>query len=201
MLRGIAACEGIQARGGMTGGETRFNSSITPYRSIEERWQEPKHSSFATIGGLLAGAHPYHKGGTRWGTNPVESGRVEESVSPPPGPGIRAYLLNGMRNGFQVGYRWGSTRRSNPRNMPSAREHPEVMEGYLHKELQEGRIVGPLHQSEFPTVHVSPCGVRPKSEPGKWRLIVDLSSPRGASVNDGSTPHYAPLPTSESMTL
>ena len=25
----------------------------------------------------------------------------------------------------------------------------------------------------------------PKSEPGKWRLIVDLSSPKGASVNDG----------------
>ncbi len=71
------------------------------------------------------------------------------------------------------------------------------MEGYLHKELQEGRIVGPLHQSEFPTVlptvHVSPCGVRPKSEPGKWRLIVDLSLSTGASVNDGIDPTLCSL--------
>ena len=29
-------------------------------------------------------------------------------------------------------------------------------------------------------------GVIPKSsQPGKWRLIVDLMSPQGASVNDG----------------
>ena len=32
---------------------------------------------------------------------------------------------------------------------------------------------------------MSPFGVIPKKEPGKWRLIVDLSFPEGASVNDG----------------
>ena len=35
-------------------------------------------------------------------------------------------------------------------------------------------------------VHCSPIGVIPKRhKPNKWRLIVDLSSPGGASVNDG----------------
>ena len=35
-------------------------------------------------------------------------------------------------------------------------------------------------------VHVSRFGVIPKgSQPGKWRLIVDLSDPDGRSVNDG----------------
>ena len=35
-------------------------------------------------------------------------------------------------------------------------------------------------------VQVSPFGVIPKGHtPGKWRLIVDLSSPSGSSVNDG----------------
>ena len=34
-------------------------------------------------------------------------------------------------------------------------------------------------------VHVSLLGVIPKSEPGKWRVILDLSSPEGGSVNDG----------------
>ena len=35
-------------------------------------------------------------------------------------------------------------------------------------------------------MHCSPIGIIPKkNKPGKWRLIVDLSSPEGASVNDG----------------
>ena len=34
-------------------------------------------------------------------------------------------------------------------------------------------------------VQVSPFGVIPKSEPGRWRLILDLSSPSPCSVNDG----------------
>ena len=35
-------------------------------------------------------------------------------------------------------------------------------------------------------IHVIRFGVIPKlHQPGKWRLIVDLSAPRGFSVNDG----------------
>ena len=34
-------------------------------------------------------------------------------------------------------------------------------------------------------MQVSPFGVIPKSEPGKWCLIVNLSFPEGSSVNDG----------------
>ena len=34
--------------------------------------------------------------------------------------------------------------------------------------------------------HISPLGVIPKKHhPGKWYLILDLSSPEGRSVNDG----------------
>ena len=41
----------------------------------------------------------------------------------------------------------------------------------------------------FPNLQVSSFGVIPKKgQPGKWRLIVDLSSPGGASVNDGIDP-------------
>ena len=35
------------------------------------------------------------------------------------------------------------------------------------------------------TLVTSRFGIIPKSTPGKWRLIVDLSSPEGGSVNDG----------------
>ena len=46
--------------------------------------------------------------------------------------------------------------------------------------------MGPFERSEMPEVHLSRFGVIPKSnQPGKWRLIVDLSHPEGRSVNDG----------------
>ncbi len=68
--------------------------------------------------------------------------------------------------------------------MASASLHSQVVEEYL-KECSAGRVVGPLSLRDFPYVQVSPFGVIPKSTPGKWRLIVDLSSPHGGSVNNG----------------
>ena len=55
---------------------------------------------------------------------------------------------------------------------------------YLAKECAEGRVLGPLNCNDFPQVHTSRFGVIPKGSTGKWRLIVDMSSPEGRSVND-----------------
>ncbi len=97
-----------------------------------------------------------------------------------------SYLLNGLRNGFRIGYNYRhNSCRSRARNMASASMHSQVVEEYLRKECSAGRVVGPLSLRDFPSVQVSPFGVTPKSTPGKWRLIVDLSSPHGGSVNDG----------------
>jgi len=45
----------------------------------------------------------------------------------------------------------------------------------------------------MPGVHVSPFGVIPKSELGRWHLILDLSSPDRGSVNDGITKEFCSL--------
>ena len=46
-------------------------------------------------------------------------------------------------------------------------------------------ILGPFLQEKVPGVHLNRFGVIPKlHQPGKWRLIVDLSHPEGRSVND-----------------
>ena len=98
----------------------------------------------------------------------------------------RAYLLNGLRNGFRIGYNYkDNTCQPRRQNMSSAALHPQVIEEYLSKECSTGRIVGPIPPQEFPFVQISSFGVIPKSTPGKWRLILDLSSPHGKSVNDG----------------
>ena len=60
-----------------------------------------------------------------------------------------------------------------------------MVERYLSKELELGRTLGPFNPHSLVNMQISPLGVIPKSQPGKWRLIVDLSSPEAESVNDG----------------
>ena len=69
--------------------------------------------------------------------------------------------------------------------MPSARDRPEVIDECLAEECSKGRVIGPLDQTLFPDIHVNRFGVIPNGTSGKWRLIVDMSFPEGASVNDG----------------
>ena len=69
--------------------------------------------------------------------------------------------------------------------MKSAMDNPQVVTQYLESECRAGRVVGLLSIEEFPFMHISRFGVIPKSTPGKWRLIVDMSSPEGGGINDG----------------
>ena len=50
--------------------------------------------------------------------------------------------------------------------------------------MTAGFMIGPLEPQECSGVVTSSVGVVPKSTPGKFRVIVDLSRPEGASVND-----------------
>ena len=74
--------------------------------------------------------------------------------------------------------------------MCSATEHPESINRYLQEELRAGRVIRLNGGDEGVSgIHVSRFGVIPKPhQPGKWRLITDLSSPKGSSVNDGVAP-------------
>ena len=83
--------------------------------------------------------------------------------------------------------RSASRLRDSTNNMLSAMEHPHVVDEYLAQELALKRmgVVPPVVLSTT-QCHISPFGVFPKKfKPGKWRLIMDLSSPQGMSVNDG----------------
>ena len=63
-----------------------------------------------------------------------------------------------------------------------------MVSNYLEEELALNRIVElpPGQAQKLDGLQCSPFGVIPKKhKPGKWRLIVDLSSPEHFSVNDG----------------
>lgn len=78
-------------------------------------------------------------------------------------------------------------------NMQSAGEHPAVIEDhmYLTKEVRLGCLL-PLPSSTC--VHISLFRVIPKAHmPGKWRMITNLSSPHGASLNNAIDPNLCSL--------
>ena len=96
------------------------------------------------------------------------------------------FMLNGIGSGFRIGFTKPlSSLKAATRNLEGAREHPDVVTDYLSIEVSLGRVAGPFPPQAVPQVHISRFGVIPKGHTGKWRLIVDLSHPRGHSVNDG----------------
>ena len=74
--------------------------------------------------------------------------------------------------------------RSLQKILPSAQAHPEVIIAYLEEQVQAGYMLGPFHPQDCQGVTLNSLGVIPKSTLGKFRVIVDLSSPEGYSVND-----------------
>ena len=68
--------------------------------------------------------------------------------------------------------------------MASARSKPEVVRDYVAVECSNCRVLGPLDPTHFPQIHTSRFGVIYKGQTGKWRQIVDMSSPEGHSIND-----------------
>ena len=96
------------------------------------------------------------------------------------------FVLQGIKEGFRLGCDKPVTLKSARRNKLSAYQHAGVIDVYLANEVSLGRVVGPFDSPPVLNLHVSSFGVIPKKgQPGKWRLIVDLSSPQGHSVNDG----------------
>jgi len=104
-----------------------------------------------------------------------------------PDPRFRRYTIEGIRDGFRIGFSHKVGVCSSLANMASAMERPEVASDYLVAGYNEGRVGGLLDLEEFQHVHRSCFGVIPtKGSPdaNRWRLILDLSALEGASIND-----------------
>ena len=106
-------------------------------------------------------------------------------VQHPDGEFVR-FVLRGIAGGFRIGFNYKRfSCKPAHSNMKLAAENADVVEEYPFTEQSAGRVIGPLAPETVPFVQISPLGVIPKSKPGKWQLTVDLSSPEGASMNDG----------------
>lgn len=61
------------------------------------------------------------------------------------------------------------------KNHNSALQQKEVIENHIQKSFSLGWITGPFSTPPYTPFVLSPLGVVPKSEPGKFRIINDLS--------------------------
>ena len=105
-----------------------------------------------------------------------------QELSSHPDQEYATFVVGGIQNGFTIGYDYGAhSYESCSGNMASARQHPEPILKYLASEMSEGRIIGPVEVGSIGAkLQISRFGIIPKPhQPGKWRLITDLSSPRG----------------------
>ena len=119
--------------------------------------------------------------------SPLQLDHFQMELHHHPDKSAVAYVISGIRDGFRVGFDPSLVSlKSASSNMRSSLEHPSVIDSYLQNEVSFGRVAGPFPEPPFPSLHISRFGVIPKNnQPGKWRLILDLSSPEGHSVNDG----------------
>ncbi len=108
---------------------------------------------------------------------------------------LRRYIVMGLKEGFRVGFQYGAVEYvSAQTNMLSATRNGQVVDEYLAKEVRLGRVAGPVDPTTHPGIQINRFGVIEKPhQPGKFRLIVDLSHPEGHSVNDGLEPELCTM--------
>ena len=93
----------------------------------------------------------------------------------------RLFLCSGFKHGFRIPISYNVLPRI-CRNHPSALDNKEHVTAKIEHELEMNRIVGPFDTLPSNLV-CSPLALIPKKETGKFRLIHDLSYPKGDSVN------------------
>ena len=120
-------------------------------------------------------------------SSPLRPKAWKNALSSIPDNAFTQFILRGISQGFRISVQEGHAFKPSRRNLKSAYNHPEVVTNYLQKEETPGQLVQlPSMLALTPLlVQISPFGVMPKkNKPNKCRLIVDLSSPEGQSIND-----------------
>ena len=93
-------------------------------------------------------------------------------------------LLDLLEFGFPLDFDTNTVLTSTEENHASAKQFPSHVETYIQEEIKHGAMLGPFEHKPL-TLHVLPFMTRDKPDSDTRRTIVDLSWPKGQSVNDG----------------
>ena len=96
-----------------------------------------------------------------------------------PDQAFSAYIFEGLSQGFRVDFDRKYSLQGRPRNQPLTDQCPLAVTNRITNKVQQGCLVGLVPEDLLPLVHVSPIGLVPKPHSASFRMIVDLSAPRG----------------------
>ena len=117
-------------------------------------------------------------------STPINVDLFESWLLRHPDKGFVEFVISGLRFGFRIGYNRQAVPAGRTKNLLSARENKEAVACAILKELNRGHTIGPFVHPPVSPFHSSPLGAVPKKD-GSVRLILDLSCPRGESINEG----------------
>lgn len=124
--------------------------------------------------------------------SPLKLHQWTQDLQTHPDKDFSLYILQGIKSGFRIGFNRAQPLRPATSNLCSS--NPSVIFEYLEREVSLTRMWKYPRHCSPPGIHISPLGVIPKkNKPGKWRLIVDLSSPAGFSINDGISHEFSSM--------
>ena len=98
-------------------------------------------------------------------------------------------LVDYLAYGWPINFERGSPLRATPVNHTSATQHTEHIQHYIDTEMGFRALVGPFQGPPTANYHISPLMTHNKKDSDKRRVIMDLSWPDGASINDGIPEH------------
>ena len=108
--------------------------------------------------------------------------KLSNLVMSHPNKSLVKYVLDGLVNGFDIGFK-GIRSMTKPKNLLSAINNKEKIREAIDKELVRGHTSGPFLSPPLKNLHCSPIGGVIKKD-NSCRLIMDLSQPRGSSINE-----------------
>ena len=103
---------------------------------------------------------------------------------------LKDYLIQGFTWGFRLGCTNEPSATISP-NHQSILKYAKIVDEKLDTENRLGRIAGPFESPPYEHFVCSPLAIIPKSVPGKFRLIHNLSFPIDNSVNLGIPPEMS----------
>ena len=116
--------------------------------------------------------------------SPIKVNNLLPLLDKYPNKAAASVLREGFVHGFKLGYEGLRVARE-AKNLRSVYQLYDNTAEKIEKERSLGRIAGPFKSPPFKNLIVSPIGLRPKPQPGKYRMIHHLSYPDGESINDG----------------
>ena len=114
---------------------------------------------------------------------PINVENLSKELNNHPDKQLVTELINDLCYGFNIGY-LGPEMHNIAQNLKSVNANEAQISEHIIEELKKGRLAGPFNAPPLKNFRTSPIGMVPKKDSSKMRMITDLSSPRGLSIND-----------------